>query len=84
MPEMDGAMLAQALQNAAPTLPLVSLSSRWPQHQPSRHFRACLSKPVKPAPLYETLVGIFEPGAVTPQAAPARPRFDPRAAERHP
>ena len=84
MPEMDGDMLSEALVRAAPKLPLVLLSSQWPMLRPSQRFRACLSKPVKPAQLAETLVGIFAPGTAAQPAAPAGPRFDPHLAEQRP
>jgi PAS domain S-box-containing protein len=84
MPEMDGAMLAEALHTLAPDLPLVLLTSEWPHLRPTPNFRASLAKPVKPAQLYETLAGIFEPGAVAPTPAPVGPQFDPHTAERLP
>jgi PAS domain S-box-containing protein len=84
MPEMDGAMLADALQTVAPELPLVLLSSQWPQLRSNSRFHASLSKPVKPAQLYGILAALFEPGGVAPLTVTAGPRFDPNTAERLP
>jgi CheY-like chemotaxis protein/HPt (histidine-containing phosphotransfer) domain-containing protein len=63
MPEMDGAMLAQAIkkQPGKKKLPLVLLTSfgRRETKEISQMFAAQLSKPVRPSLLYETMLSVF-------------------------
>jgi CheY-like chemotaxis protein len=83
MPVMDGVMLARAIRElpGCGTLPLVLFSSIG-RPQPKEHpglFAACLTKPVKPSQLFDTLAGIFSDvkteaaveAVVSPEAAPA-------------
>jgi PAS domain S-box-containing protein len=63
MPEMDGAMLAQAIKKlpGKKKLPLVLLTSFGRRESPEigQLFAAQLSKPVKPSLLFETMLSIF-------------------------
>ena len=88
MPHLDGAMLAQIIRKdfSRTALPLVLLSSIG-QSLPSEQrtlFNACLTKPVKPSILFNTLVTIFTDGptAVPPQDKIAM--FDATLGERFP
>jgi hypothetical protein len=49
MPELDGRA----------DLPLVLLANPGRKENPGGHFRAILTKPVKPAPLFDALLAIF-------------------------
>lgn len=89
MPGMDGLMLAAEIRKlpSASALPLVLLTSMGvrPDEQRSTHaaFASCLTKPIKPVQLYETLARILSghrPAARS--AAPAR--LDPMLANRLP
>jgi PAS domain S-box-containing protein len=66
MPQMDGAQLAAELrrQHPAAALPIVLLTSlgRRENETASQLFAACLTKPVKAAQLYETLLGVLTGG----------------------
>ena len=94
MPGMDGVMLANEIRKlpACEKLPMVLLTSMGcrpdsPEIAAAR-FAHCLSKPVKPAELRESLVQMFA-GARTPAPAPAPKsttpgKLDPKMAERLP
>ncbi|MBX3748645.1 MAG: PAS domain S-box protein [Opitutaceae bacterium] len=73
MPEMDGLMLATAIRRARPAeqLPLVLLSSLGQRELIAGEspFAAHLTKPAKPARIFEVLASLFRPGP-----APAGPR----------
>jgi PAS domain S-box-containing protein len=81
MPVMDGIMLAEAIR-ALPgsgAMPLMLFSSIG-RHQPKDHpglFAACITKPVKPSQLFDTLAGIL--GGAKPEAP-----VEPSAAEEKP
>ena len=69
MPEMDGRRLAEALAERCPRLPLVLCSSIGRQPDlPKELFAACLTKPIKQAQLYRTLVQVLG----NPSLAPVR------------
>jgi CheY-like chemotaxis protein/HPt (histidine-containing phosphotransfer) domain-containing protein len=71
MPEMDGVQLADTIRPYRPAaaLPLILLTSlgRRAEDIGADRFAACLSKPVKPSQLYDTLIGIVDRSA-TPNA----------------
>lgn len=91
IPEMDGLTLAQEIRRhrTAHVLPLVVLTSLGLREQSEQmaqvEFAAFLTKPIKPAQLYHTLLGIFEgqPTKVKPDA-PGLTGFDPELAQRRP
>jgi len=65
MPEMDGLMLASAIHKEPgfQNLPLIMLTSlgQREQSEEMRHFRAFLTKPLKPSRLFNTLLAVFSP-----------------------
>lgn len=67
MPEMDGLMLASAIHEAASlrNLPLIMLTSLGQRENTPEmeHFRAFLTKPLKPSRLYNTLLTVFSPAS---------------------
>ena len=88
MPGMDGLALAARIHALRPTLPLVLFSSlgRREAGDTEGLFKAYLSKPLRQAQLFDTLVGLLghEPAAT---AAPAKDKgalLDPDMAARHP
>jgi signal transduction histidine kinase/DNA-binding response OmpR family regulator len=85
MPDMDGAMLAQAIREAGHTLPLVLFSSHGRKEATDSAFAASLAKPLRQSQLFDTLVSLLAHDEA-PRAAPAakRPRLDAQMAERHP
>ena len=92
MPEMDGLMLAAEIRRlpGGDALPLVMLTSmplqtRKPEFL-ALNFAGCLTKPIKPAQLLETLVRIVSGAARTPgtRRAPGPARLDPATAGRLP
>ena len=72
MPEMDGVMLARALRQRQPALPMVLLSSSMAQPEPGL-FAASLSKPARRSVLEDALRRIWQ-HARTPSAADADPQ----------
>ena len=94
MPEMDGLQLALAIRETHPPerLPLILLSSlgRLSRNETDRldeaAFAEMLSKPIKPSPLLNTLMSIFErrPVRVVAEEPGLQPQFDHRMAERLP
>ncbi|MBX0327395.1 response regulator [Oscillochloris sp. ZM17-4] len=88
MPEMDGAQLAAAIRSRAElrAMPLVLLTSlgRRAEDMAQGHFAASLSKPIKAAQLYETLLSALNETVILPPAAPAPSAFDATLAERIP
>ncbi len=72
MPLMDGAQLADQIRSlpATASVPLVLLTSlgRHSEHLADGHFGASLTKPVKAAQLYETLLDMFGGRAAPPLA----------------
>jgi signal transduction histidine kinase/CheY-like chemotaxis protein len=76
MPEMDGLMLAHAVQSLpapAAGVPLVMLTSlgRAQVYDEQQRFAAVLTKPVKPSALFDALISLWsgQPRRVTPAAA---------------
>ena len=85
MPDMDGAMLAQAIRAAGHTLPLVLFSSLGRKEAGDSLFAATLAKPLRQSQLFDTLVQLLAHDEA-PRASPtaANPRMDAGLAERHP
>ncbi|MGI9175614.1 MAG: response regulator, partial [Rhodothermales bacterium] len=70
MPEMDGQRLAEALAERCPRLPLVLCSSIGHQPDlPKDLFAASLTKPIKQAQLYRTLVQVLGDPSLAPVRA---------------
>ncbi len=90
MPGMDGLMLARHIRNSPQTkmMPLVLLTSMGVRpNQPdisSVAFASCLTKPVKPAQLYEVLARVISGAQAAPQKAPTNVKLDPGLAARLP
>jgi CheY-like chemotaxis protein/HPt (histidine-containing phosphotransfer) domain-containing protein len=90
MPGMDGVMLAQQIRNSPQTkmMPLVLLTSMGVRpNQPdisNLAFASCLTKPVKPAQLYEVLARAISGAKAAPQKAPTNVKLDPGLAARLP
>jgi CheY-like chemotaxis protein len=83
MPDMDGLTLAREIRDlgsAASELPLIMLTSlgRREVNEGVDEFAAFLTKPMKPSPLFDALVGIFtgQPTRVLPRAVGEEPQFD--------
>ncbi len=83
MPDMDGLTLAREirrLQGPYSKLPLIMLTSlgRREVNEDMDEFAAFLTKPMKPSPLFDALVGIFtgQPTRVMPREAEEEPQFD--------
>jgi signal transduction histidine kinase/DNA-binding response OmpR family regulator/HPt (histidine-containing phosphotransfer) domain-containing protein len=83
MPDMDGLTLAREirrLQGPYSKLPLIMLTSlgRREVKEDMDEFAAFLTKPMKPSPLFDALVGIFtgQPTRVVPREAEEEPQFD--------
>jgi CheY-like chemotaxis protein/HPt (histidine-containing phosphotransfer) domain-containing protein len=90
MPGMDGVMLAREIRNLPRTtmMPLVLLTSMGIRpNQPDVSgvaFSSCLTKPVKPAQLYEVLARAISGAKAAPQKAPTNVKLDPGLAMRLP
>ena len=90
MPGMDGVMLAREIRSLPRTtaMPLVLLTSMGIRpNQPdvsSVAFASCLTKPVKPAQLYEVLARAISGAKAAPQKAPPNVKLDPGLAMRLP
>ena len=85
MPEMDGVMLAQQIRQyrGADVLPFVLLSSLGRREAGAEGAEmTCLSKPIKPSQLYNSLASIFAAQPVVRQAE--QPTFDTELAKRLP
>jgi CheY-like chemotaxis protein len=90
MPGMDGLMLAseiRKLPNATP-MPLVLLTSMGvhtdqPNFSPVA-FASCLTKPIKPAQLHETLVRVISGSKPALKKTPTSKKLDPALASRLP
>ncbi|MGH7788475.1 MAG: response regulator [Candidatus Binatia bacterium] len=87
MPEMDGRTLATEIRRvcgaAAP--PLILLSSIGRRSEDGDLFAATLSKPVKPAQLFDAVFGVIEPARAPAGWTPARrASIDDQLAERVP
>jgi len=61
MPELDGRTLARSIRElpGRALLPLVLLANPGRKENPGGHFRAILTKPVKPTQLFDSLLAIF-------------------------
>ncbi len=74
MPELDGRALARSIRElpGRASLPLVLLANPGRKENPGGHFRAILTKPVKPAPLFDALLTIFakKDGSGVPSSRP--------------
>jgi CheY-like chemotaxis protein/nitrogen-specific signal transduction histidine kinase/HPt (histidine-containing phosphotransfer) domain-containing protein len=90
MPGMDGLMLAGEIRKlpGAAKMPLVLLTSMGVS---AKHpdfaqvaFASCLTKPIKPAQLYETLVRVISGAKSTAKKAPVPVKLDPALASRLP
>jgi CheY-like chemotaxis protein len=90
MPGMDGVMLAREIRNLprTATMPLVLLTSIGVRpNQPdisSVSFASCLTKPVKPAQLYEVLARAISGAKALPQKTSPNVKLDPGLATRLP
>jgi PAS domain S-box-containing protein len=92
MPEMDGAMLAVQVRSRAhlPRLPLVMLTSMSNSSRQLKaeygelDFAAFLTKPIKPAQLYEVILGIFTEQKVRKTTIPTTPQVVGNLAEQLP
>ncbi|MEW5872976.1 MAG: response regulator [Chloroflexota bacterium] len=87
MPEMDGLMLAEALRGrCGADTPIVFLSSLGVRvEQPEGMQAAYLNKPIKPANLYDTLMGVLAKQQAVAQAGPAeREGLDSQMGSRQP
>jgi CheY-like chemotaxis protein len=90
MPGMDGVMLAREIRNLprSAMMPLVLLTSMGVRpNQPdisSVSFSSCLTKPVKPAQLYEVLARAISGAKAAPQKTPPNVKLDPGLAARLP
>jgi PAS domain S-box-containing protein len=77
MPGMDGVTLAAEIRRFrdARSLPLVMLTSLGSREEVpgSVEFAACLTKPVKPSQLYDTLMNVFGTAPARVQAQPGPP-----------
>jgi CheY-like chemotaxis protein len=88
MPDMDGLALAAQVHGLRPALPLVLFSSlgRHEAGDTEGLFNAYLSKPLRQAQLFDTLVGLLGHGPATP-AMPVKDKattMDAGMAARHP
>jgi len=90
MPGMDGLMLAceiRKLPNAT-SMPLVLLTSMGVKADnpgvARAAFASCLTKPIKPTQLYETLVRVLSGSRPAARSNPSPPRLDPTLATRLP
>ncbi len=88
MPEMDGLALARQIRQRSTRVPLVLFSSlgRREAGDADKLFDAYLSKPIHQSHLYDTLVSLLaqESAPKETSVTPAKARFDPEMATRHP
>ena len=88
MPDIDGVTLAAEIRRFrdARSLPLVMLTSLGSREEVpgSVEFAACLTKPVKPSQLYDTLMNVFGTAPAHVQAPGPPERRDGQLAERLP
>ncbi|KAB2653828.1 MAG: response regulator [Verrucomicrobia bacterium] len=89
MPGMDGLMLASEIRKlpSGCALPLVLLTSMGVRPDSPEFvnagFATCLTKPIKPAQLFESLIRVVS-GISTAPAAKAAPKLDPKLSARLP
>jgi len=90
MPDMDGLMLAAEIRKLpqATTMPLLLLTSMGVRSDNpdfvNAAFASCLTKPIKPTQLYETLARVISGNRTVSPACAASPRLDPNLANRIP
>jgi CheY-like chemotaxis protein/HPt (histidine-containing phosphotransfer) domain-containing protein len=91
MPGMDGLMLAQEIRQlpGSARLPLVLLTSMGVRTDSPEFMQAgfatCLTKPIKPAQLFESLVRVVTGLRATPKpVVPANGKLDPKMSQRLP
>ena len=90
MPGMDGFMLAAEIRKLteARTMPLVLLTSMGVRTDtpnfPQAAFASCLTKPIKPAQLYESLVRVVSGTKPVARKSPIPSKLDPSLAARLP
>lgn len=90
MPEMDGLMLAAEIRKlpSCVMLPLVLLTSMGVRADTpdfaKAAFASCLTKPIKPTQLYESLVRVVSGSQPVARPAPGSGRLDPTMATRLP
>jgi CheY-like chemotaxis protein len=86
MPELDGLALAAAIRRAHPAgdLPVVILSSLGQRERGAEAVAAVLTKPVKPAALYDTVARVLTGRESRTGAAVERFAIDPELGARHP
>jgi CheY-like chemotaxis protein/HPt (histidine-containing phosphotransfer) domain-containing protein len=90
MPGMDGLMLAGEIRQlpSGASLPLVLLTSMGVRTNSPEFMQAgfatCLTKPIKPAQLFESLVRVVTGLRATPKPAPAVSKLDPKMSHRLP
>ena len=72
MPELDGRALARRIRElpARAALPLVLLANAGRKEDPAGHFRAILTKPAKPAQVFDALLAIFAKRGGNPASVP--------------
>jgi len=90
MPDMDGLMLAAEVRRipAAARIPLILLTSMGVRSDNPEFLQAgfatCLTKPIKPAQLLETLIRVHSGARTMQQTKPAHAKLDPQLAQRLP
>jgi signal transduction histidine kinase/ligand-binding sensor domain-containing protein/DNA-binding response OmpR family regulator len=86
MPDMNGAMLAKAMLQQLPDLPLILLSSSWDETIPDRDvlFKSVLHKPVRQQQLMGTLLEVLQEQNEHKEPARVRKQMDPGFAAEYP
>jgi len=90
MPGMDGLMLATEIRKlpSAMMMPLVLLTSMGVRNDApgfaNAAFASCLTKPLKPVQLHETLLRVVSGAKPVVRKSPAVPKLDPTLAQRLP
>jgi CheY-like chemotaxis protein/HPt (histidine-containing phosphotransfer) domain-containing protein len=90
MPEMDGVMLANEIRKLPKTasMPLILLTSMGVRNDhpdfASARFASCLTKPIKPTQLQESLVRVVSGNRTTMKQPTAAAKLDPNLATRLP
>lgn len=90
MPGMDGVMLAEEIRKlpGVSNTPLVLLTSMGVRADNPEFLKAgfatCLTKPIKPAQLFESLIRVVSGLRAAPKPVPANGKLDPKLAERLP
>jgi PAS domain S-box-containing protein len=86
MPDRDGVSLAAEIRKShnAQTLPIVMLTSLGHRDGDTSLFAACLTKPIKPSQLYDTLITVFDGRPTKTRHTADRASIDSEMAARHP